>query len=117
MCNAELRAAAEAYLKAQDKASADVLVKALEATVSTIDETIGFAESDMGKQVFGADAAAEMAKKGHEFKAAGGKILFLPGVSGWCINLGEQGRFGVTICANQRALGGRSNFCKKLFAA
>ena len=78
MCNPALKAKAEAYLKAQDKASADALVKALEETVSSIDETIAFAESDMGKKVFGAEAAAGMAKKGHEFKAKGEKYCFCP---------------------------------------
>ncbi len=77
-CNPEVKAAAEAYLKAQDKASANALLKALETHVSTIDETIGFAESDMGRKVFGAERAAEMAKRGHEFKAAGGKYCFCP---------------------------------------
>ncbi|MBQ7221144.1 MAG: hypothetical protein IJS28_09205 [Synergistaceae bacterium] len=46
--------------------------------MSTIDETIGFAESEMGKKVFGEEAAAGMAKKGREFKAAGGKYCFCP---------------------------------------
>lgn len=75
---APLKAAAENYLKAQDKASADALVKTLEETVSTIDETIGFAESDAGKKIFGEEAAASMAKKGREFKASGEKYCFCP---------------------------------------
>ena len=77
-CNPELKAAAENYLKTQDKASADELVKQLNEKVSTIDETIAFAESDMGKQVFGAEMAEGMAKKGHEFKASGEKYCFCP---------------------------------------
>ena len=75
---APLKAAAEAYIKAQDKASADALVKALNENVNSIDETIAFAESDMGKKIFGAETAAGMAKKGHEVKAAGGKYCFCP---------------------------------------
>ena len=52
------------------KASADALVKALNENVNSIDENIAFAESDMGKKIFGAETAAGMAKKGHEVKAA-----------------------------------------------
>ncbi len=75
---APVKSAAEAYLKAQDKASADALVSALAENVNTIDETIGFAESDMGRKIFGEDTAAAMAKKGREFKASGEKYCFCP---------------------------------------
>ena len=75
---APLKSAAEAYLKAQDKASADALVKALVENVNSIDETIGFAESEMGKQIFGAEVAAGMAKTGHDLKAKGEKYCFCP---------------------------------------
>ena len=78
MCNAELRAAAEAYLKTQDKATADALLKSLEANVSSIDETLAFAGSDMGKKVFGAEQAANMVKLGNELKAKGEKYCFCP---------------------------------------
>ena len=77
-CNAGLQAAAEAYLAKQDKASADALVKALEESVNSIDETIGFAESDMGKNVFGAEQAAKMAQLGKELKSKGEKYCFCP---------------------------------------
>ena len=75
---APLKAAAEAYVKAQDKATADALVKALAENVNSIDETIGFAASDMGKKIFGEETAAFMVKKGNEVKAAGGKYCFCP---------------------------------------
>ena len=78
MCNPELRAKAEAYLKEQNKANADALLRSLDDNVSTIDETIAFAESEFGKEVFGEERAAEMAKHGHEFKDAGGKYCFCP---------------------------------------
>ena len=78
MCNPELRTAAEAYLKNQNKENADAMLKLLEANVSSIDETIGFAASDMGKKVFGEERAAAMVKQGNEFKAAGGKYCFCP---------------------------------------
>ncbi|MBQ9596308.1 MAG: hypothetical protein IJR35_10680 [Synergistaceae bacterium] len=78
MCNPELKAKAEAYLKAQDKASADELIKALEANVSSIEETLGFAESDMGKKVFGEQKAAEMAELCKKRKAEGEKFCICP---------------------------------------
>ena len=78
MCNPELKTAAEAYLKEQSKANADSLVKMLETYVNSIDETLGFAESDMGKKVFGEERAAEMAKLGRELKAKGEKYCFCP---------------------------------------
>ena len=77
-CNPALKAAAENYLKAQDKASADEFVKALNENVNSIDETIAFAESEMGAKVFGAETAAGMAKKGHELKTGGEKYCFCP---------------------------------------
>ena len=61
---APVKSAAEAYIKAQDKASADALVKALAENVNSIDETIGFAGSEMGRQIFGAETAEFMVKKG-----------------------------------------------------
>ncbi len=75
---APLKSAAQAYIKAQDKPTADALVKALAENVNSIDETIALCESDMGKQIFGADIASAMAKKGHELKAAGEKFCFCP---------------------------------------
>ena len=77
-CNPDLRAKAEAYLKAQDKNSADALVKALETYVSSIDETLALADSDMGKKIFGAEQAANMVKIGRDLKAKGEKYCFCP---------------------------------------
>ena len=75
---ADVKAAAQAYAKSQDKAIAEALVKALEANVNSIDETLGFASSDMGKKVFGEERAAEMVKIGQKVKAEGGKYCFCP---------------------------------------
>ena len=77
-CNSELKKIAEAYLATPDKANADALIKALEANVSSIDETIDFASSDLGKNIFGAEQAANMVKIGKEFKAKGEKYCFCP---------------------------------------
>lgn len=78
MCQPALRAAAEEYLKAQDKNSADTLVKELEAEVCSVDELIGLCESDAGKKFFGADKAAGMAEAAKKSKSEGGKYCLCP---------------------------------------
>ena len=77
-CNPALKAAAEAYLKAQDKASAEALVKALNEYVNSIDETIALAESDFGKQIFGAERAAGVAAAAKKAKSEGAKYCVCP---------------------------------------
>ncbi|MBQ7559986.1 MAG: heat-shock protein Hsp90 [Synergistaceae bacterium] len=77
-CNAEVKSAAEAYLAKQDKTAADALIKVLETHVNSIDETIALANSDMGKNIFGAEQAANMVKLGNELKAKGEKYCFCP---------------------------------------
>ena len=77
-CNPLVKAAAEKYLNAQDKASADELVKVLEENVNSIDETIAFAESKIGQEIFGAEAAAGIAEAAKKSKAEGGKYCICP---------------------------------------
>lgn len=77
-CNAELKAAAENYLKAQDKDSADKLIKCLESSVNSIDETIALAESDMGRKIFGEETANNLAKNCHKAKDSGEKFCICP---------------------------------------
>ena len=60
------------------KPNIDSLLNMLDKYVSSLDETIGFAESDMGKKVFGEERAAEMVKLGRELKAKGEKYCFCP---------------------------------------
>ena len=50
----------------------------LDKYVSSLDETLAFAESDTGKKVFGEERAAEMVKLGRELKAKGEKYCFCP---------------------------------------
>ncbi len=76
MCQPELRTAAENYKSDPSKANADVLIKSLEENVNSIDDTIAFAGSDTGKKIFGADAAAELEKKGKALKSQGAKYCF-----------------------------------------
>ena len=46
--------------------------------MSSLDETLEFAESDTGKKVFGEETAANMVKLGRELKAKGEKYCFCP---------------------------------------
>jgi hypothetical protein len=75
---APIKSAAEAYLKAQDKNTAEALVKALEADVCTFDELIGLCESENGKKFFGAEKAAGMAEAAKKSKSEGGKYCLCP---------------------------------------
>ena len=50
----------------------------LEADIMPIDGLIAFAESDAGAQVFGADAAKNVAAHAKEIKAAGAKYCDCP---------------------------------------
>ena len=92
-CNPELRAAAENYIKAQDKAAAEKLIKALESCVNSIDETLAFAESDMGKNIFGEETAKNIAQNCHKAKDAGEKFCTCPAC-----------QLGAVIYANKEAL-------------
>ena len=77
-CNPELKAVAENYIKAQDKAAAEKLIKALETYVNSIDESMAFAESDMGKKIFGEEAAKTLAENCHKAKNSGEKFCICP---------------------------------------
>ena len=92
-CNPALKAAAEEYLKAQDKASAEKLVKALDEYVNSIDETIALAESEMGAKIFGAEQAKGLAEAAKKSKAEGNKFCICPAC-----------QTGAVIYANKEAL-------------
>ena len=73
-CNSETKAAAEAWLAE----ATETYVKELEADIMPIDSLIGFAESDAGAQVFGADHAPVVAAHAKEIKASGAKYCDCP---------------------------------------
>lgn len=81
-CSGEARAAAQAWLDAvgteQEAAETKKYIAELEGDIMPIDGLIGFAESDMGAQVFGADKAKEVAAHAKEIKAAGAKYCDCP---------------------------------------
>ena len=61
-----------------EKRLSEKLIAALKEDVSSIDASLAFFQSDEAKSIFGAEEAANLAKKAEEFKAAGNKICFCP---------------------------------------
>ena len=81
-CSSEAKAAAQAWLDAvgtdREAEETKKYVEELEADLMPIDGLIGFAESEHGAQVFGADKALEVAAHAREIKAAGAKYCDCP---------------------------------------
>ena len=81
-CNSETKAAALAWLDAVgtegEAAETRKYIEELEEDIMPVDNLIGFAESEAGAQVFGADKAKEVAAHAREIKAAGAKYCDCP---------------------------------------
>lgn len=81
-CNSETRAAAQAWLDAvgtdAEAEETKKYIAELEADIMPIDTLIGFAESDAGAGVFGADKAKDVAAHAREIKAAGARFCDCP---------------------------------------
>ncbi len=81
-CSPETKAAAQIWLDAvgtDNESSATITYMAeLEADIMPIDTLIGFAESEAGAKVFGADKTKEVAAHAKEIKAAGAKYCDCP---------------------------------------
>ena len=81
-CSSETKTAAQAWLDAvgteNEAAETRKYIEELEADIMPIDNLIGFAESDAGAQVFGAEKAKDVAAHAKEIKAAGAKYCDCP---------------------------------------
>lgn len=81
-CNSETKASAQAWLTSvgteQEAAETKTYIDELEADIMPIDNLIGFAESEAGSQVFGADHAKNVAAHAKEIKAAGARYCDCP---------------------------------------
>lgn len=81
-CSQETKAAAQAWLDAvgtdSEASETKKYIEELEADIMPIDNLIGFAESETGAQVFGADHAKQVAAHAKEIKAAGAKYCDCP---------------------------------------
>lgn len=81
-CSRETKEAALAWLDAVgtdlEAAETKKYIDELEEDIMPIDNLIGFAESEAGAQVFGADKAKEVAAHAREIKSAGAKYCDCP---------------------------------------
>ncbi|MCI6794722.1 MAG: hypothetical protein MR581_01845 [Lachnospiraceae bacterium] len=77
-CCEELQKIAEEYLENPGKEQAAALIKEMKEDITTIDDLIGLCESDEGRNMFGAEQAAAMAKQAREHKEKGGKYCICP---------------------------------------
>ena len=81
-CCPEAKDAGEKYLAAlgteEEAAAGKNLLAELEIDITTIDDLIGLCESDEGRNMFGAEQAAAMAKQAREHKEKGGKYCICP---------------------------------------
>lgn len=84
-CSSEARIVAQNWLNAigseEETAETKKYIDELEADVVPIDGLIGFAESDRGIQVFGADKAKNIAAHAKEIKSQGEKYCDCPACS------------------------------------
>ena len=76
-CCAELKQAVQAYFDAvgtdKEKVAAQNLIAEIEEDITTIDNLVPFAHSDMAVQIFGAEGAKKFAAHADELKASGAK--------------------------------------------
>ena len=81
-CSKEAKASAQTWLDAvgteNEAAATKTYIAELEADIMPVDGLIGFAESEMGALVFGADKAKEVAAHAKEIKAAGATYCDCP---------------------------------------
>lgn len=84
-CSAEAKAAAEKWLAAvgtaEEKEATKAYIAELEADIMPIDGLIGFAGSEAGEQVFGAELAKNILTHAKEIKAAGAAYCDCPACS------------------------------------
>lgn len=72
--NADLRKAAQAWLDADDKdAATPAYAEALKNGVSTVDELVGLAASDMAVKIFGEEGAKQFSAHVQDLKAQGAR--------------------------------------------
>lgn len=81
-CCAEAKEVCQNWLDAagteKEAEATEKLIAEVEADIMPIDGLIGFAGSEMGAQVFGAEKAKEVLKHAEEIKAAGAKYCDCP---------------------------------------
>ena len=76
---AEFRQAAQAYIDAPTDENWKALVAEAKEDISPIDGTVEFFKTDMAKQIFGAETAAEKLAHAQEIKRQGAVYCDCPG--------------------------------------
>jgi len=83
-CN-ELKAAGQNWLNAlgtaNEKGAADALLQEIREDIATIDDAIGFYESPLATQIFGAEKAKALAAHSRDRKSKGAKWCDCPASS------------------------------------
>ena len=81
--NPTLKEFAQSWINAEDKPEQEKLTKQLvsvaEQNIALIDETIGFAGSELGTQILGAEGAANLLQHAKDIKAQGAEFCDCPG--------------------------------------
>lgn len=76
-CCAELKQATQAYFDAvgtaDEKIAAQNLIAEIEADITTVDDLVPFAHSELAVQIFGVDGQKKFAAHADELKASGAK--------------------------------------------
>lgn len=76
-CCAELKQATQAYFDAigtaDEKIAAQNLIAEIEADITTVDNLVPFAHSELAVQIFGVDGQKKFAAHADELKASGAK--------------------------------------------
>ena len=81
--NPTLKEFAQSWINAEGKPEQEELTKQLvsvaEQNIALIDETIGFAGSELATQILGAEGAANLLQHAKDIKAKGAKFCDCPG--------------------------------------
>ena len=81
--NPTLKEFAQSWINAEGKPEQEALTKQLvsvaEQNIALIDETIGFAGSELGTQILGAEGAANLLQHAKDIKAKGAEFCDCPG--------------------------------------
>ena len=81
--NPTLKEFAQSWINAEGKAEQEALTKQLvsvaEQNIALIDETIGFAGSEVATQILGAEGAANLLQHAKDIKAQGAEFCDCPG--------------------------------------
>ena len=83
ICNPTVKEFAQSWINAEGKPEQEELTKQLvsvaEQNIALIDETIGFAGSELATQILGEDGAANLLQHAKEIKAQGAEFCDCPG--------------------------------------